>query len=124
MEPLWSPAGATGGKRWQIGRLRKRLKQAKTVAAGCDRLPETFHGKEGVDVALARPSDVQVRCKAHENPAPPALLAAWATTHPALIPHEAPGCSRRYPPIPATEVAESPALAGNPRLTPLRPEAP
>jgi hypothetical protein len=49
MEPLWSPAGATGGKRWQMERLRKRLKQAKTVAVGCDRLPETFHGKEGVD---------------------------------------------------------------------------
>ena len=24
-------------------------KQAKTVAVGCDLLPETFHGKEGVD---------------------------------------------------------------------------
>jgi hypothetical protein len=23
--------------------------QAKTVAVGCDQLPETFHGKEGVD---------------------------------------------------------------------------
>jgi hypothetical protein len=48
MEPLWSPAGATGGKRWQMERLQKRLKQAKTVAVGCDRLPETFHGKQGV----------------------------------------------------------------------------
>jgi hypothetical protein len=28
---------------------RKRLRQAKTVAVGCDRLPEAFHGKEGVD---------------------------------------------------------------------------
>ena len=34
---------ATGGK-WD-GR-QERLKQAKTVAAGCDRLPETFHGKD------------------------------------------------------------------------------
>jgi hypothetical protein len=32
-----------------MGRPQERLKQAKTVAAGCDRLPETFHGKEGVD---------------------------------------------------------------------------
>jgi len=39
MEPLWSPAVATGGK---------RLRQPKTVAVGCDRLPEAFHGKEGV----------------------------------------------------------------------------
>jgi hypothetical protein len=54
------PAGATGGKRWQMERLRKRLKQAKTVAAGCDRLPETFHGKEG--------STVRVRQRALKNP--------------------------------------------------------
>src|SRR6266511_347045 len=42
MERLWSPAVATGGNRWQVGRPRRRLKQAKTVAVGCD-------GKEGVD---------------------------------------------------------------------------
>jgi hypothetical protein len=28
MEHLWSPAGATGGNRWQMGRARKPLKQA------------------------------------------------------------------------------------------------
>jgi hypothetical protein len=49
MEPLWSPAVATGRSRWQTGRPRKRLGQAQTVAVGCDRLPERFHGKEGVD---------------------------------------------------------------------------
>jgi hypothetical protein len=49
MEPLWSPAVATRGNRWQMGRPQERLKQAKTVAVGCDGLPETFHGKEGVD---------------------------------------------------------------------------
>jgi hypothetical protein len=32
-----------------IGPGAKRLKQAKTVAVGCHRLPEKFHGKEGVD---------------------------------------------------------------------------
>jgi len=26
MEHLWSPAGATGGNRWQIGRSRNPLK--------------------------------------------------------------------------------------------------
>src|SRR6266511_3979310 len=36
MEPLWSPAGAISGNRWQVGRPRKRRKQAK-------------YGKEGVD---------------------------------------------------------------------------
>jgi hypothetical protein len=40
---------ATGGNRSQIVSTRKRLKQAKTVAAGCDRLPQAAHGKEGVD---------------------------------------------------------------------------
>ena len=49
MEPLWSPAVATRSNRWQMGRPHERLKHAKTLAVGCDRLPETFHGKEGVD---------------------------------------------------------------------------
>jgi hypothetical protein len=48
MEHIWSRAVATAGKRWQMGRARKRLKPAKTVAVGCHRLPEKFHGKEGV----------------------------------------------------------------------------
>jgi hypothetical protein len=49
MEPLWSPAVATGGNQWQMERPRKRPKLAKSVAVGCDRLPPRFHGKEGVD---------------------------------------------------------------------------
>jgi hypothetical protein len=49
MEHLWSPAVATDGSRWQLHRLRKRLKQAKAVATGCDQLPIGSHGKEGVD---------------------------------------------------------------------------
>ena len=49
MEPLWSPVVATSGNRWQMRQLRNRLKQAKTVAVGCDRLPRERHGKEGVD---------------------------------------------------------------------------
>jgi hypothetical protein len=49
MEPLWSPAVAIGGNRWQMGRPATSLRQAKTVAVGCDGLPELFHGKEGVD---------------------------------------------------------------------------
>jgi hypothetical protein len=32
-----------------MGRPQERLKQTKTFAVGCDRLPETVHGKEGVD---------------------------------------------------------------------------
>jgi hypothetical protein len=46
---LWSPVVATGGNRSQIRRAAKRLKSAETVATGCHRLPESFHGKEGVD---------------------------------------------------------------------------
>jgi hypothetical protein len=49
MEPLWCPAVAIGGNQWQMDREAQPLKQAKTVAVGCDRLPESFHGKEGVD---------------------------------------------------------------------------
>src|SRR6266540_3751118 len=49
MEPLWSPVVATGGNQRQNAQGRKAQKQAKTVATGCHRLRETFHGKEGVD---------------------------------------------------------------------------
>jgi hypothetical protein len=45
-ERFWNLAGATSGNRWQMGRPRKRQKQAKTVATGCDRLPFGAHGKE------------------------------------------------------------------------------
>jgi hypothetical protein len=48
MEPLWSPVFATGGNRWQIGSALNPPKQAKSLAMGCDRLPEKFHGKQGV----------------------------------------------------------------------------
>ena len=50
MEPLWSPAVATGGNRWQMWNAPETwLRQPKTVAVGRDRLPEALHGKEGVD---------------------------------------------------------------------------
>ena len=42
----------SGCNRWQPvanGTVQKRLRQAKTVAVGCTQLPESFHGKEGVD---------------------------------------------------------------------------
>jgi hypothetical protein len=48
MEPLWSPVVATGGNQPQIDETRKPRKRAKSVATGCHRLLETFHGKEGV----------------------------------------------------------------------------
>ena len=41
--------GCNRGNQWQMARPRRPLEQAKTVAVGCDRLPESFHGKEGVD---------------------------------------------------------------------------
>jgi hypothetical protein len=49
MEPLWSPVVATIGNLWQIAQAREPRNQAKTVAVDCDRAPEKFHGKEGVD---------------------------------------------------------------------------
>jgi hypothetical protein len=48
MEPLWSPVVATAGNQWRIDNGAKPLKQAKTVAVGCDQLPKRAHGKEGV----------------------------------------------------------------------------
>jgi hypothetical protein len=44
MELAGATPVATG---WQITLRRKRLKQAKTVAVRCDRLPRQCHGKEG-----------------------------------------------------------------------------
>jgi hypothetical protein len=60
MEPLWSPVVATGGNQRQIDGAQKGRKQAKSVAAGCHRLPETFHGKEGVDGS--NPSEGSANC--------------------------------------------------------------
>ena len=54
----------------------------------------------------------------------PGLVASWTTSHPALIPHEVAGGPRPHPLIPATAPSKSPARAGNPRLSPLGPEAP
>ena len=57
----------------------------------------------------------------------PRLSGAFSTRttpHPALIPHDVAGSSRPRPPIPATPGSENPALAGNPRLSPARQEAP
>jgi len=49
MEHLWSPAGATGGNRWQMGHPRKRLKQADRQPMATDGNRFGPHGKEGVD---------------------------------------------------------------------------
>jgi hypothetical protein len=41
----------SGRNQWQpvaMTRRRKRLKQPKTVAVGCDQLPESFHGKSAL----------------------------------------------------------------------------
>src|SRR5438067_4150711 len=48
MEPLWSPVVATGSNQRQLSGPPKPQKEAKSVATGCHRLPEKFHGKEGV----------------------------------------------------------------------------
>jgi hypothetical protein len=58
MEPLWSPAVATAGNRWQMGGRRERLRQGQFVAVGCDQLPESF--------VVSRGSTVRVRKKASD----------------------------------------------------------
>jgi hypothetical protein len=50
-----------------------------------------------------------------QSPAHIPSFAIPTTLHPALIPQEAAGSSRQYPPIPAMPGSESPALVGNPR---------
>jgi len=49
MEHLWSPAGATGGNRWQMGQPRKPLKQADPQPVATHGNRSGAHGKEGVD---------------------------------------------------------------------------
>jgi hypothetical protein len=49
MEHLWSPAGATGGNRWQTQQPQEPLEQAESVATACHPLPGKAHGKEGVN---------------------------------------------------------------------------
>ena len=49
LEHLWSPAGATGGNRWQIGHPRKQLKQADRQPMATHGNRFGAHGKEGVD---------------------------------------------------------------------------
>ena len=51
-------------------------------------------------------------------------FAEKATRHPALVPQEMPRSSPTVPRIPATTGTQSPAHGGNPRLSPLSPEAP
>ncbi len=63
MERLWSRAVTTSGNRWQMRRARKPQNQAKTVAAGCDRLPRGAHGKEGVDGSSPSEGLRQKPCK-------------------------------------------------------------
>src|SRR5436309_15662288 len=85
MEPLWSPVVATGGTQWQIRSARNPPKQAESVAVGCDRLPEKFHGKQGVCRGLPPVARGPLPAKEGVDPArgsPRLLLAAtrraWA----------------------------------------------
>jgi hypothetical protein len=78
MERLWSLAGATSGNRWQITLRRRGLKQAKTVAVGCDRLPRKRHGKEGVD-GSSPPEGLQ------KNPCKWAYIVLPATTKTSVV---------------------------------------
>jgi hypothetical protein len=71
-------------------------------------------------------SSAEPEARPHRQcPAPiPIRLPKQATARPALIPHDAPGTSRRYPPIPRKATDRNPCYGGNPRLSPLRPEVP
>ena len=51
-------------------------------------------------------------------------FSSSTTIYPACIPRDVAGSFRRYPAIPAKARTQSPALAGNPRFSPPRPELP
>jgi hypothetical protein len=57
-----SLAVATSGNRWHMAGPRKRPKQAKTVATGCDQLPIGADGKEEVPRSTVRARDRTSRC--------------------------------------------------------------
>src|SRR2546427_9971710 len=101
LEPLWSPVVATGGHQWQIGSAPKARKQAKSVATGCHRLPETFM----VSRASARADRLRVL---EEDLVAVDLLALLRQRH--LAPFVAPAAGQMRPhpqPLPRT-------LASNP----------
>src|SRR5580692_3932112 len=52
MEPLWSPAGATGGKNSAMFRKINSRSQGNAIATDCHKLRTQFHGKTQVDLAL------------------------------------------------------------------------
>src|SRR6266446_6484920 len=94
MEPLWSPVVATGGNRRQIEESPKPQKQAKTFATGCHRLPETFHGKQGVCRGLPPVAGGPLPAKEGVDPArgSPRLLLAAARRAWALVAAAAGAC--------------------------------
>jgi hypothetical protein len=113
----------SGRNRWQPvanGIAPKTARTSQTVAMGCDQLPGPQNGKEGVDVlpapglcdpfaAIPRRSRFVYQ---HGNDS--------SRTDPARG-------SRKLPQVPAdprNAVAERPAHGGNPRLSPLNPQAP
>jgi hypothetical protein len=51
MERVWKNEGATGQKRFERFKPRKRLNKPILFATGRHRLPRTSHGKEGVSVS-------------------------------------------------------------------------
>jgi hypothetical protein len=53
---LWSQVVATSGSWQQMELRRKRLNDAETAAAGCDRLPQESHGKECDEEGPPRPA--------------------------------------------------------------------
>src|SRR5260221_6588272 len=66
MEHLWSPAGATGGNRWQMEHALKPLKQADPQPSATHGNGSRAHGKEG--------STVRVRQRALQKRRTSALL--------------------------------------------------
>jgi hypothetical protein len=86
MEHLWSPAGATGGNRWQMADPRKPLKQAypQPVATHGNRFGA--HGKEGVDGSS--PSEGFAKFLLISSFCCPDWRPFWASTSTERPPHD------------------------------------
>src|SRR5687768_18621456 len=121
MEPSWSPVVATDGNQWQIGSARKPEKQAKTVATGCHQLAVTFMVRRG---STLRPDADH---SPSHTPRPSARLPFVLSRGNGASRTDPAGGPRKLPPIPANPRnpgPKGPAHTGNPRLSPLNPEAP
>jgi hypothetical protein len=107
----------------EVARFGKPIRYVRMIFLAATRRVSRLRGRLG---GRRRRSDRRAGLTSHRRwiRRRPRRFAATPTRHPAHIPQEGAGSSRRHPAIPATSTLERPAHGGNPRLFPLMPEAP